>query len=110
MLAPLGLGEHPLRLDLSVSEVGSDEAALASRSILLPHANGRQLSREMRLVVPEVVRVPQNETEFYGLQYAELVPLLIKAIQEQQAIIEDQRSELETVSERVVALEALATN
>jgi hypothetical protein len=38
---------------------------------------------------------PQNEHSLYGLRYAEFVVPLVKAMQEQQRIIDEQRRELE---------------
>ena len=40
---------------------------------------------------------PKNEKDFYGLRYAEFVPVLVKAMQEQQMLIEKQKSEIESL-------------
>ena len=42
-------------------------------------------------VVPEVVTTPENPEEHFGMNYAELVPVLISAIQEQQTQIQELR-------------------
>jgi len=34
---------------------------------------------------------PKNNNDFYGLRYSEFIPVLVKAIQEQQVIIEKQK-------------------
>jgi hypothetical protein len=55
------------------------------------------VAQEVEQVAKEVgydfsgVDTPQNEKSLYGLRYAEFVVPLVKAMQEQQAIIEDQR-------------------
>ena len=38
---------------------------------------------------------PKNDTDFYGLRYAEFVVPLVKGMQEQQAIIEEQNKRIE---------------
>jgi len=77
-------------------------------------ANGRTINgfiaQEMEQVVPEVVHIsevtpnankPGTESEYselYGMRYTELIPVLTKAIQDQQALIE-------ALTERIQALE-----
>ena len=41
------------------------------------------------------VDAPKNEKDLYGLRYAQFVPSLVKAIQEQQQLIEHQKKELD---------------
>lgn len=41
---------------------------------------------------------PKNETDFYGLRYAEFVVPLVKALQEQQVMIEQLQKELEELT------------
>jgi len=43
------------------------------------------------------VDTPENEKDIYGLRYAEFTVPLVKAVQEQQAIIESQKTEIETL-------------
>jgi len=64
------------------------------------------IAQEVESIVPEVVRAPENDSEYYGLNYAELVPLLIKAIQEQQATIEALHTANTEYDTRLAALEA----
>jgi hypothetical protein len=61
------------------------------------------VAQEALDVVPEVVAVPDDPDELMGMRYAELVPVLIKAIQEQQDVIE-------TLSARVAQLEVAETH
>ena len=37
--------------------------------------------------MPEAVSSPETEGEMWGVKYAKLVPMLVKAVQEQQATI-----------------------
>ena len=53
------------------------------------------IAQEILKVIPEVVHVPEVAEELMGVNYAELVPVLIKAIQEQEEIIKHQASQLE---------------
>ncbi len=47
------------------------------------------------------IDAPKNENDFYGLRYAEFVVPLVKAIQEQQAIIEQLKTEIEKLKSRI---------
>jgi len=47
--------------------------------------------QEVEPIIPEVVHAPESDSAYYGLNYAELVPVVIKAIQEQQAMIDHQQ-------------------
>ena len=55
------------------------------------------------------VSTPQNETDLYGIRYAEFVVPLVKAMQEQQEIIEQQKNDfqrqLQLLLERIESLE-----
>ncbi len=51
------------------------------------------------------VDLPKNETDYYGLRYAEFTVPLVKAVQEQQAIIEQQNKLIQSLSDRISALE-----
>jgi len=44
---------------------------------------------------------PKNEKDFYGLRYADFVVPLVKAIQEQQTIIEQLRKQVEAVKAEI---------
>ncbi len=46
------------------------------------------IAQEAEKVIPEVVHSPKSAEEFYGLNYADLVPVLIKTAQELHAKIE----------------------
>jgi hypothetical protein len=45
------------------------------------------IAQEVLEILPEVVSVPAADDYFYGMNYSGVVPVLVKAIQEQQAII-----------------------
>jgi len=48
-------------------------------------------------IVPEAVRVSQNPKALMGMSYNQVVPVAVKAIQEQQSIIEKQAAEIESL-------------
>jgi hypothetical protein len=62
------------------------------------------IAQEMVKIVPEVVSVPKNEKDFYSIRYEELIPVLTKGIQEQQAQIEAQKSEINELKAAVKVL------
>ena len=45
------------------------------------------IAQELKEVVPEAVSPPETEDEMWGVKHAKLVPMLVKAVQEQQATI-----------------------
>ena len=45
-------------------------------------------------VIPEMVSVPANEDDMWGIDWSKAVPRLIKTIQEQQAIIESLQADI----------------
>lgn len=47
------------------------------------------------------VDAPQNPTGIYGIRYAEFVALIVKAIQEQQDIIEQQNKQIHLLKKEV---------
>jgi|GEM_PF-5678751 len=58
------------------------------------------IAQEVEKVIPHVVKAPETEDEYYSINYPELVPVLIKAIQEQQAEIDELRRELVKLKQR----------
>jgi hypothetical protein len=62
------------------------------------------IAQEVLKVAPEVVDAPTDG--FYGLNYSELTPILIKAIQEQQSQIEELRNTNNFLERRLAAVEA----
>lgn len=69
------------------------------------------IAQEVREVVPEVVVEPENESGPLGIRYAELIPILISAVKEQNRERAEQISRLEAenaeLKARLAALEAL---
>ena len=63
------------------------------------------IAQEVREVIPEVVSVPAGERGTLGMNYSELVPVLITAVQEQQAEIESQAEQIAGLEARLEALE-----
>jgi hypothetical protein len=56
------------------------------------------IAQDVENIVPEVVTAPENpEKDLYALDYSKLTTVLIKAVQEQQAMIEELRAEIEAL-------------
>ncbi|MBT1708877.1 tail fiber domain-containing protein [Fulvivirgaceae bacterium PWU5] len=53
---------------------------------------------------------PERPEEWYSLRYAEFVVPLVKAVQEQQALIDSQRQLIEALTQRIQALEGRSTS
>jgi len=59
------------------------------------------IAQDVYEVVPEVVSKPEDETkELWGVDYAKLTPILIKAVQEQQKEIEELRAIVKELQEK----------
>ncbi len=57
------------------------------------------IAQDVQVVFPEAVKTQNDEEALLGLSYTDVIPLLVAAIKEQQAIINDLKA-------RVIALEA----
>lgn len=66
---------------------------------------GRQLgliAQEVEIVLPELVTTEKDAEQTKGLNYIGLVPVTIKAIQQQQAQIEDQQKRISEEQEQIL--------
>jgi hypothetical protein len=63
------------------------------------------IAQEVRQVLPDIVRGDEGEDGMLGMNYSELVPVLVKAVQEQQAEIESQAEQIAGLETRLDALE-----
>jgi hypothetical protein len=63
------------------------------------HQKYGMVAQELLEVAPEAVSVPEDPEEMMGVDYSKLVPMMIKAMQEQQTIIESLKA-------RITALES----
>jgi hypothetical protein len=52
------------------------------------------VAQELLAVLPEAVYVPEKEEELLGVRYTEVIPLLVAAIKEQQAIIQQLQADV----------------
>ena len=74
----------------------SDDEYLASSSIVRTGFIAQEVEAAAKKVGFDFdgVSTPQNETDLYGIRYAEFVVPLVKAMQEQQEIIEGQETKI----------------
>jgi hypothetical protein len=63
------------------------------------------IAQEVNEIFPEVVDVPEDQDSIWGVRYTELIPVLVKAIQEQQAQIEEQNTLITSLQTRIEQLE-----
>jgi hypothetical protein len=64
------------------------------------------IAQEVEVVIPEVVEKKMGETGTMGMQYSGLIPVLIKAAQEQQSFIQELKSALDQKSNENASLNA----
>ncbi|MBN2789850.1 MAG: tail fiber domain-containing protein [Candidatus Delongbacteria bacterium] len=65
------------------------------------------IAQELLEIVPEIVDVGEDEEHTLGLNYSELTPILIKAIQDQKEEIELMKKEMKIQNDRIEKLEML---
>jgi hypothetical protein len=53
------------------------------------------VAQEVRKIMSELVKQPESEQGYLGMDYSELIPVLVKAIQEQQEIIKTQEKKIQ---------------
>jgi hypothetical protein len=85
----------------------SDDEYLASSSIVRTGFIAQEVEAAAQKVGFDFdgVCTPQNETDLYSIRYAEFVVPLVKAMQEQQAMIAEQQKTIDGLLERIEALE-----
>ena len=90
---------------------GLDEVT-ALRPVSFSWTNGQDdelhyglIAQEVREVLPEIVTGDEGVDATLGLNYSELVPVLVQAVQEQQAEIEAQADQIADLEARLEALE-----
>ena len=108
------LKENVRPLDLGLAEV----MALQPRRFDWIEGKGQDkkdavgfIAQEFETVLPNSVgtsKAGEDGIEYKNINYEELVPTLVKAIQEQQAIIKDLRTELDSLKSEVTALKGQA--
>jgi hypothetical protein len=65
------------------------------------------LAQEVRTIIPEVVKEGEDANKTLGIFYSDLIPVLTKAIQEQQQVINDQKSAMQGMDKELKDLKAL---
>jgi hypothetical protein len=56
------------------------------------------VAQELLIVAPEAVHQPANSEEMMAVDYSKLVPMLVKAVQEQQALIDSLKARLDAAN------------
>lgn len=90
---------------LSQFEIESREKASSIRYTGFIAQEVEQAARELGFDFSGV-DAPDNEKDLYGLRYAEFTVPLVKAVQEQQTIIEAQQEQLKALQEQLASLAA----
>ncbi len=74
------------------------------------------IAQEVDAVMPEAVEKSADANAPLGMNYSNLIPVLIKAIQEQQGTLERAQAEIKTLraengalSRRIISIEATST-
>jgi hypothetical protein len=65
------------------------------------------IAQDLINIIPEVVFTGDDENKTLGVYYSDIIPVLTKAIQEQQAIIESQKNEIERLKKKSTEVDNL---
>ena len=68
------------------------------------------IAQDVQPIINEIVNVQDDEAKTLGISYTELIPVLIKAIQEQQKIIETQNNKIEIIEQKLTAFLEINNN
>lgn len=84
------------------SEKSYKEAVVKKENLIQSGFIAQEVEDAARMVGYEFsgVDAPKNENDFYGLRYAEFVVPMVKAIQEQQDIIEELKARIEELEKK----------
>lgn len=98
-IQPLDLGLEAI-LNIRPKIYDQHDSEFKNGELILDQDNSKQnlgfIAQELLEVVPEAVVIPSEpESELYSVDYTRLIPVLTKAIQEQQEMIEALRKEVE---------------
>lgn len=63
------------------------------------------IAQDIQKIIPELVSTPEESDKYLTVSYGKLTPILVKAIQDQQKIIEGQQSVIDELIGRIEALE-----
>ena len=68
------------------------------------------IAQEVDEVIEEVVHYGDDENETLGINYSDLIPVLIKGMQEQQDIIQEQTERINQLENKIQKIEELLKN
>jgi len=102
------------RLKTNIETIGSAlpflmklNATHYNRKLSLDKGEYGFIAQEVEEVLPELITIIQTEKgEQYMMNYTQIIPLLTKGLQEQQAIIEEQNDLVASLVTRIEALES----
>lgn len=103
------LNVEALNSDLGVEVQENDKDAIDAKSNILKTGFIAQEVEKAALSLGQEfngVDTPKNENDFYGLRYSVFVVPLVKAVQEQQIIIEHQKDEIEKMKQQLAEFDA----
>lgn len=103
------LNLRPVRYDLLIPVEEDAPEEIRQNLINLGKDKVGFIAQETKDFIPEVVRY-ETETDLYTIDYAAIVPFLTKAIQEQQALIEELQEKVLTLEIQNATIGTTPTN
>jgi len=68
------------------------------------------IAQELQEIIPEVINMPEDPKGLLGVNYAELIPVLIKGMQEQQSLIIELQSKVLSQNRKITSLQKTMIN
>jgi hypothetical protein len=59
------------------------------------------IAQEVEEIIPEIVEPPATDTDYYGIRTTDMIPFLVKAIQEQQQQINDLKQQIANITKSI---------
>ena len=108
-IRPVGYGLKQV-LMLSGRSYHHHSSEFKDGSLILSNGNNTigLIAQEVFRIIPEAVHKPENDSnELWGIDYNKLVPVLIRAIQEQHELIMNQQEQIKDLQEQQVSLQMM---
>ncbi len=95
-------------MDYGLAEILSmNPVTYSMKSDAEKHTHMGLIAQEVETIIPEIVNQKEDKMHTRSMRYGELIPVLIKATQEQQSLIEQQQTSIQQQSKQIAELKAM---
>ncbi len=102
------LKDNIKKMDYGLAEILSmNPVTYSMKSDAEKHTHMGLIAQEVETIIPEIVNQKEDKMHTRSMRYGELIPVLIKATQEQQSLIEQQQTSIQQQSKQIAELKAM---